>query len=64
MKELKQQRRLRIKSDLEERAWWVLENSKELVREKRAHAARLEQLITRRENIARETQLGDHRRQS
>ena len=61
MKELEQQPRLRLKSDLEERARLVLEDSRKLVRERRAHAATLEQLILRREDLVRETLLGNHR---
>jgi len=61
MKTQEQQRRLQPEDDLVERASRVIQDSRELVQERLAHAATLEQLIMRRDNIARETLLGDNR---
>ena len=63
MKTLGQKRRLRQEGDLTERAWRVLQDSKELIQEKRAHAAMREQLLRRRDNMLREV-MRDHRQQS
>ena len=60
MKTLERQRRLPMESDLTERAWHVLQDSRELIQEMRALAARREQLLTRKDKIALEV-LGDHR---
>ena len=59
MKTLERQRRLPMESDLTERAWHVLQDSRELIQEMRALAARREQLLTRKDKIALEV-LGNH----
>ena len=60
MKTLERQRRLPMESDLTERAWHVLQDSRELIQEMRTLAAKREQLLTRKDKIALEV-LGDHR---
>ena len=61
MKRLAKRPRRRLKVDLAEQAWRVLEESRELIQERRrAHAARIEQLLIRENKVAREL-LGDHR---
>jgi hypothetical protein len=55
MKTLAKRPRLRLKVDLAEQAWRVLEESRQLIQERRrAHAARIEQLLIRENKIARE----------
>jgi len=53
------QRRLLQESELVERAWRVLQDSKELIQERQAHLATLERLIMRRNNIAHEASSGN-----
>ena len=60
MKTLEQQRRLQQEGDLTERAWLVLLDSRELIQEMRTLAARHEQLLTRKDKIAREV-MRNHR---
>ena len=60
MKTPGQRQRLQLESDLVERAWSVLEDSKALIQERQAQAAKLKDLLKRRDDIAFET-LGDNR---
>src|SRR5262245_19196652 len=59
MKPLGQSRQLRQETDLIETAWWVLQDSRELIQERQAHAAKLKQLIKRRDNILLEARAGN-----
>jgi hypothetical protein len=55
MKTLAKRPRLRLKVDLAEQEWRVLEESRQLIQERwLAHAARIEQLLIRENKIARE----------
>ena len=56
MKTLGQELRLRLEGTV----WRVLQDSKELIQERRAHAAKREQLLRRKDKMLREG-LGDHR---
>jgi hypothetical protein len=55
MKTLAKRPRLRLKVDLAEQTRRVLEESRQLIQERRlAHAAKIEQLLIRENKIARE----------
>jgi hypothetical protein len=54
MQTLAQERRLRREFELTKRAWRVLQDSRELIKERRAQAVRREQLLRRKDRIARE----------
>jgi hypothetical protein len=53
MKTVQRQRRLPSQGDLMQRVWSVVRESRELIEERRAQAARREQLLRRKDKTAR-----------